>query len=147
MRPPFFGVHPLTLAQQAARMAVLWPSFSACWRGRRGLWRGCLQPTDVSVCYTITIRYRLGGSPEVSVESPSLQPRSDGEDIPHRYPDGSLCLYLPRTGEWSSRFFIAESVVPWTSLWLYHYEVWHAVGQWLGGGVHTTSVKQVPREI
>jgi hypothetical protein len=30
--------------------------------------------------------------------------------------------------------YIHESIVPWTSLWLYYYEIWHATGEWLGGG-------------
>jgi hypothetical protein len=30
---------------------------------------------------------------------------------------------------------VADTTVPWTALWLYHYEVWHATGEWLGGGI------------
>jgi hypothetical protein len=32
--------------------------------------------------------------------------------------------------------FLADTVVPWTSEWLFFYEVWHATGLWLGGGTH-----------
>ena len=32
--------------------------------------------------------------------------------------------------------WIADTILPWTSLWLYFYELWHATGQWLGGGEH-----------
>lgn len=30
--------------------------------------------------------------------------------------------------------YISETTVPWLSLWLLHYEAWHAIGEWLGGG-------------
>jgi len=31
---------------------------------------------------------------------------------------------------------VATTIVPWTSLWLRHYEVWHVTGEWWGGGEH-----------
>jgi hypothetical protein len=30
---------------------------------------------------------------------------------------------------------IATTIIPWLSLWLYYYEVWHATGEWMGGGI------------
>lgn len=27
---------------------------------------------------------------------------------------------------------IADTIVPWTSLWLHHYEIWLATGIWCG---------------
>ena len=33
----------------------------------------------------------------------------------------------------------AETIVPWACLWLYYYEVWHATGEWLGGGLHPSA--------
>jgi hypothetical protein len=47
-----------------------------------------------------------------------------------------LCLYLPSADEWMPTQLIAETIVPWTSLWLFYYETWHATGEWLGGGDH-----------
>ena len=35
-----------------------------------------------------------------------------------------------------------ETIVPWASLWLYYYEVWHATGEWLGGGEHPIARKK-----
>ena len=61
---------------------------------------------------------------------------ADDPVIPHVYPGPRPCPYLPGSGEWSLDQFVADTIVPWTSLWLYHYEVWHATGEWLGGGVH-----------
>lgn len=126
----------LSIAQQRARMHTLYPDFASTWE--RGLirWTGDLQPTDASERYRIAVAYRLESTPKVRVLTPALRPREDGEPIPHRYPEGHLCLYLTNSGEWTANDYIAETTVPWASLWLYYYEVWHATGEWLGGGVH-----------
>jgi len=74
--------------------------------------------------------------PKIWVISPELEKRSDQNRIPHTYSGNRLCLFLPGTGEWSRDKLIADTIIPWASLWLYYYEVWHATGDWLGGGVH-----------
>ncbi len=86
--------------------------------------------------YQVKIHYELGAPPKVWVLSPPLERRPDGEPIPHVYEGPRPCLYLPGSGEWRPDRYIADTIVPWTSLWLYYYEVWHATGEWLGGGVH-----------
>jgi hypothetical protein len=86
--------------------------------------------------YRVRIEYTLSTSPTVWVLSPLLRGRDDDPVLPHVYPGPRPCLYLPGSGEWSPNQFVADTMVPWTSLWLYHYEVWHATGEWLGGGVH-----------
>ena len=43
--------------------------------------------------------------------------------------------------EWNADMLISESVVPWTSEWLLHYELWLATDEWLGGG-HELGPKQ-----
>lgn len=83
----------------------------------------------------VRLEYSLEKSPKVFVDSPELLRRNE-ERIPHRYPDGSLCLYLPGAQEWGTSLYLAETVVPWTAEWLIHYELWHATGEWHGGGVH-----------
>ncbi|MGH8092034.1 MAG: hypothetical protein ACREIF_00990 [Chthoniobacterales bacterium] len=30
---------------------------------------------------------------------------------------------------------LADTIVPWTSRWLYFYEIWLATGEWMGGGI------------
>jgi len=74
---------------------------------------------------------RLG----VQILDPPLQDRQ-GERPPHMYPGNQLCLYLPRAKEWDPSMRLADTIVPWTSEWLLHYEVWQATGEWCGGGVH-----------
>ena len=62
------------------------------------------------------------------------------------YEQDRLCLYLPGTGEWTSDKPIALTIVPWTSLWLYFYEVWRATGEWLGGGIEPDVEPPVRRD-
>jgi hypothetical protein len=127
----------MPMAQQLARMAQHCPSLPmTSWRSGVVQWTGELQPADMTERYRVEIRYRLGRRPEVRVLNPVLQNQANGARVPHLFPDDTLCLYLTNSGEWSASQAIAETTVPWTSLWLYHYEVWHAIGEWMGGGVH-----------
>lgn len=86
--------------------------------------------------YRVRIEYcKHDVTPRVYVEEPRLAKR-DGEPIPHTYEGKRPCLWLPKAGEWHPDLWIAETVVPWTSLWLCFYELWHATGEWLGDGEH-----------
>lgn len=100
-----------------------------------------MQPTPLSTKYRIRIQYARDIFPEVSVITPALIKRSEQDKIPHTYPNGHLCLYLPWAKEWTQNMLISETIVPWTSLWLYYYEIWHATGGWLGGGEHPLESK------
>lgn len=137
-------VAPLPVSAQIARMRDLYPGLQkASWRLGVIVWEGGLRPTDVSEEYRIRISYRLHRAPRVYVLEPELSRNRKGEKIPHRYAEGCLCLYYPGYGEWSPKMFIAETIVPWTALWLYHYEVWHATDEWLGGGIEHAIPKLV----
>ncbi len=92
------------------------------------------------------VSYRLGSVPEVEVLQPRLQGLSNGSPIPHVYPGNRPCVYLPRSGEWNPSMFIGDTIVPWVALWLYYYEMWHATGQWLGGGVHSDDKEEVSEQ-
>lgn len=128
---------PMQVSQQIGRMRDLYPGLAlTSWREGLIQWSGRLQPTDQSDQYLVAIDYRLGQRPKVYVRTPELFNHKNGEPIPHLFPDGALCLYLTNSGEWSSGDALAETTVPWACLWLYHYEVWHATGLWMGGGVH-----------
>ncbi|MFG1635413.1 hypothetical protein ACGFKX_11315 [Pseudonocardia alni] len=43
------------------------------------------------------------------------------------------CLYYG--DEWNDTKLLASTILPWASEWLQFYELWHATGVWLGGGV------------
>lgn len=88
------------------------------WLRGEARWQGSIRPTDVSETYTATLTYRLHRRPRVYVGG--LVKRGE-EAIPHLHRDGSLCLHLP--AEWNASMIIAETIVPWAALWLYHYEV------------------------
>ncbi len=125
----------LGLGEQLAFMNLWWPDFATSVRSGRLTSVGDLVPSDLSATYTVRVTLQGGGRPEVRVVSPKLEPRGDGGRIPHMYGQERLCLYLPGTGQWSAEKPIAVTTVPWTSVWLYFYEVWRATGEWLGGGV------------
>jgi hypothetical protein len=126
----------LTLGQQVFRMRTKYPRFVPQMRRGAVSWSGSLKPTEMSADYRIRICYKLGTRPEVSVLEPQLRGSSDGKPIPHIFPGNYLCLYQPRYREWLPTMFIADTIIPWAALWLYYYEVWHATGDWLGGGEH-----------
>lgn len=136
MGSSYFRKRPLTIPQQVFRMSGDWPGFNLKLKPGVGVWTGAVQPTPLSETYQVQIRYALGTRPKITVLSPTLRKNAKGEKIPHRYHDGSLCLYQPKYGEWTPQLFIADTILPWTSLWLAHYEYWLATGEWHGGGEH-----------
>jgi len=131
-----FQTSTLPVAAQIGEMRRRYPHFTAAWRRGHVAWTGTLTPIAGCAEYTVRIGYRLGDQPKVHVLSPVLRDRGDEMQIPHRYGDGSLCLYRPKYREWTPSHAIAETIVPWSSVWLYDYEVWLVTGAWVGGGEH-----------
>jgi hypothetical protein len=124
-------------------MRMLLPDFDAKVRDGMLVAEGDIQPTPISETYRVRIKYRGGKPPEVWVLSPALVPRKESEKIPHMFDQERLCLYLPNTGEWSGDMVLAKVVVPWISLWLFHYEMWHIAGEWQGGGIEPTAMTPI----
>lgn len=123
--PPQPRENPL---HQRAEMARLFPGFSAAiTRGGGLVWRGTLQPTSDSPEYLLRILHEPNHSPRTFVVHPKLP-----QGAPHTYRDGSLCLYWPNQWRWGPRESLAATIVPWAALWLYYYEAWLAIGEWLG---------------
>ena len=104
-------------------------------RQNRLKWMTELQPSSLSDTYEVELLYSLEVSPKVFVRHPKLESRELSRP-PHTYKDGSLCLYLPRAGEWRRHMYLTDTIVPWTSEWLFHYEIWLGTGGWCGGGIH-----------
>lgn len=107
------------------------------------VWRGHVVPTLMCRCYKLELRYKLGRSPQVSLVEPQMETRH-GEKPPHLYQGDILCLYFP--GEWNGSMFLVNTILPWASEWLLHYEIWLACGEWKGGGKHPSSPKPRPRD-
>ncbi len=121
------------LAQQAFALRA---GFGGRTKFRRGslAWRGVLQPSAVSDSYEVRVQYQVGWHPKVTVTAPTLEPNDLGI-LPHYYPNsGTLCLYDPQSCEWTSRMFLAATIIPWTAEWLLHYEIWIVTGKWHGSG-------------
>lgn len=132
----YFGNNKINLGNQVLGMEKYFPNFECSFKKGVVIWIGTISPTPISELYKIKIKYALNISPEVSVISPDLVEGPEGERITHTYPKKRPCLYFPQKREWNKNMLIADTILPWISLWLYHYEKWHATGQWLGGGIH-----------
>jgi hypothetical protein len=127
------------LYQQVAGLRAKYPGSQAQWKRGALTWTGAIQPGPL--CGTYTIRISWDGHrkrPVVRVLSPRLAVRG-GEPLPHVFPGDELCLYYP--GEWSPDMAIADTIIAWTSEWLFFYELWLATGEWHGGGHDPTSSK------
>ena len=127
----------LNLATQQLKLRSLFPRALSRIRSSELTWEAEITPTPLSEAYRVRITYKLGKAPDAQVLSPKLE-RLEKSPLPHVYRGEILCLYLPRAGEWNASMFLALTIVPWTSEWLAHYEVWRATGGvWCGGGTHS----------
>lgn len=128
-----------TLAEQSHSLLEAYPQFSVVHSNLNEIiWQGSLQPTELSLCYTVKILYRRNDKQKLKVWviSPALKAREGESKIPHMYEQDRLCLYYPQAREWTPRKWIHKTIVPWICEWLYYYEIWHVTGEWLGGGIH-----------
>jgi len=139
MRNNFFKLAALTFSQQIGRMSVTHSGFHAVLGRNVVNWTGGLRPSPMSEDYMVRIEYTFRKRPTVWVLQPQLRRSRPDERIPHTFLDGSVCLHLH--DDWTPAMFVADTIVPWLALWLYHYEVWHATGEWLGGGHQPTPKK------
>lgn len=133
MATDLFDEPPRSLSMQSVILLTTNPQFALIEQGRRYVWRGTLQPSPMSSTYLVRIAYDGASRPVVEVLDPLLRPRGR-QPIPHRFSDGSLCLYTP--GGWRPSESIAATIIPWAAEWLLYYEAWQVTGQWLGGGEH-----------
>ena len=100
----------------------------------------------LSRLYMLRIDYQQGDAPDVSVVDPDLVDLAGGRKLPHVYEQRPtrLCLYLPRTEEWTATMRLDQTIVPWSLLWLFFFEEWLTSDEWKGGGEHPL-VKMQPR--
>ncbi|WP_182263314.1 hypothetical protein [Rhodococcus sp. UFZ-B548] len=121
----------LTITQQAVRLRQQFPDDPApVVKAGAFVWSVTLQPTPMSVHYKVGIQYKHRQRPRVKVLTPALETRPR-ESLPHVYPGNELCLYYQNEFV-GSEHFIANTIVPWVSEWLYFYEHWMSTGCWLG---------------
>jgi hypothetical protein len=129
----------LTVTQQALALASAFPEYRPRIVRSRLVWVGELQPSPVSEIYAVRIQYAGRERPAISL----LDPPSDAGDdsLPHTFEDHTLCLHYP--WEWCAHQLIVSTIVPWTSEWLFYYELFKITGRWHGGG-HGESEESLP---
>lgn len=125
---------------QANKLCSYFPDSTFCIEefGNKMIWKGKLQPTGLSPVYKIKIVYQLGKHPDVYVIEPKvLQLPLNADKLKHVYDSEKqhVCLYYRKAKEWDMNKMIADTIIPWTSEWLMHYEFWVATGVWHGGGI------------
>ena len=126
-----------TLYEQAYRLDRDFPDGKARLRSAVLVWTGRLTPTPLSREYMIRTRYPRGQLPRVALIEPRLAP-AERDLLHHLYPNGDLCLH--RLDEWDSSMLLTETIIPWTSEWLAHYELWKRTHHWYGDGDRAAEV-------
>ena len=139
-------VKKISLLAQKVALQRAFPESHASVRRNKLVWKASIQPTGLSDTYQTELTHSFEMCPKVFVLAPELVLFED-QPIPHRYLDGSLCLFLPRRAEWNQTMLISETTVPWACEWLFHYELWLATGEWHGGGVHPGDNKKAERSL
>lgn len=108
------------------------------------IWIHTLTPTPLSNSYKIKLHYKATEGVNVYVLEPKLALAKGKLLLPHVYSTAKqqLCLYYPDGNEFHNGMFYVRSIIPWTSEWLYHYEIWVSTGKWHGGGIdHETAAE------
>lgn len=129
----------IPLIVQAKKMQLYFPDSKYSVRKNILVWKSYLQPTYLSSKYFIKVVYQHEKHPNVYVIEPKPLILAEGKSkLEHVYDTDRqhLCLYYKRAKEWNGTKFIADTIIPWTSEWLLHYEIWVATGRWHGGGIH-----------
>lgn len=130
----------IPLRAQLEKLRRYFPAstFSVGNYGNTFIWKALFQPSELSCSYEVKIEYILGTSPKVYVLSPNPLPLANGATrLPHVYnhEKQQLCLYYGAEREWTPDKMIADTILPWISEWLLHYEYWVITGMWHGGGI------------
>lgn len=103
-----------------------------------------IKPTEDSENYIVDIIYKQNLSPKVLLISPQLG-TYNGKKPHHLYGEinghPQLCLYYPKNKEWTRFDYIADTIIPWISTWLFAYEYWLITGNWNYAEVNGKKVK------
>lgn len=129
-------ITPLPAAFQVQILQKMLPTIR-CHTNRDSIqWTGQIEPLPICDTYTIKVDYTTGGYPQVRVLSPELVVAPGRKVIPHMFDQEILCLFRGRNRHWHPGDGFNRNIIPWTSMWLYYYEIWLATGEWHGGGEH-----------
>ena len=130
--------HKIPLVVQAKKLRSYFPDSRFTIKNNILIWKGYLQPTEISLKYWIKVVYQREKHPDIYVLDPKPLVLPQGKTkLKHVYDTKKqhLCIYYKDVQEWDEAKFIADTIIPWTSEWLLHYEIWVATGIWHGGGI------------
>ena len=121
----------VSILRQGVDLSAMFPGSRLKMERAKLIWTGGLRPTRRSDRYEVNVLYNLCFEPEVRILFPSLVPR-DGF-LPHYYHDTErLCLYDAGKHQWDPSMMLGDTIIPWTSEWLYFYELWRGTRKWYG---------------
>lgn len=127
-RSKFPQPSPLSPFKQAAFVCGKYDTFSSKVTGRDKVkLKGTLRPSLLHKPYQVEIEYQLGKFPSVRIVSPEIDP-----DAPHTFADNSICTFYPAYEIWNRRMKLSETLIPWISDWIFHYEIWLVTKKWNG---------------
>lgn len=126
----------LSIGDQFARLKRDYPHFKTLLIRDTISLKGTICPTPRSITYHFKLYFKIGERPKIKITQPKLKRNFNNDKIPHVYSGNELCLYYPKYNEFTSKLPITDYIIPWISLWLYYYEIWHLTGEWIGGGFH-----------
>lgn len=133
-------MNKLPLFKQEGALKSYFPNSRVQRKGNSELsWIHILQPTPLSNSYKVELVYTRSNGVKMFVLEPKPLPLAKGWSVlPHVYSTSEqrLCLYYPKDREWNSSMLFVKTIIPWTSEWLLHYEIWVGTGNWKGGGIH-----------
>jgi hypothetical protein len=143
-------MHPdatLPIPAQVAGLRSFFPLGQTTWAPNWVKWKGRLTPSECGRGYAVELHYQLSDAPAVWVRKPNLKELAGERRLPHVYDQKTqeLCLYLPRRGFWKPSRSLAVTILPWTCLWLFYFELWLITDDWAGAGEHPAIPPAAPR--
>lgn len=127
-RSKFPQARSYTPVQQAATVCSKYRGFHFEVTGRGSVKiSGALRPTSLHQSYEVEITYTLGKYPKCKIIHPEIV-----ENAPHTFDDNSICTFYPDTLIWNRTMKFSETIIPWVSDWIFHYEIWLVTKTWNG---------------
>lgn len=137
----------ISISDQIRVLQNYFPDSQILLNKNRGFtWLGKLKSSPLGDTYKIKVVFEKKLSPAVYVVDPEKLKLAGGKTkLEHVYSQENqkLCLFYPDGSQWDDSKIIASTIIPWTIEWLYHYEIWLITGEWLGGGKHPNSAKNL----
>jgi hypothetical protein len=138
-----FKIHSINMAIQAKKIEAIFPNSNPSFNAHSLTWKYTLTPSPMSNSYDVKLSYIKDKQPNVYIVNPILELYPGQKKLPHVYDNQKqwLCLYYRKGKQWNSSMLLVDTIIPWTSEWLFHYECWLATGKWHGGGIEHGVVK------